>query len=123
MPHSVASRGGSSEIAPRPAKHGGAYGISEQAELALVQRQRIPLPSRCVTDRHGEAGKKIRRHRKRWREPMTEESMSPGDVAPEGTPGTGENICETCRGTGRIDGEICDRCGGIGKVIEGIGGA
>ena len=35
--------------------------------------------------------------------------MGPGDEAPPGTPGAGENICPTC--------------GGTGKVIEEIGGA
>jgi len=38
-------------------------------------------------------------------------------------PGTGENVCRACRGTGRIEGEPCENCGGIGKVIEEIGGA
>ncbi|WP_165799609.1 hypothetical protein [Sphingomonas oleivorans] len=54
---------------------------------------------------------------------MAEEPLNPGDVAPPGTPGTGENICPLCRGTGRVDSKECPRCGGTGKVIEGIGGA
>lgn len=53
---------------------------------------------------------------------MTEPTM-PGDVAPEGTPGTGENICPTCNGSGRVENGECPTCGGTGKVIEGIGGA
>lgn len=48
---------------------------------------------------------------------------APGDEAPAGTPGTGEDICRVCRGTGRVDGQRCDNCGGTGIVIEGIGGA
>jgi DnaJ-class molecular chaperone len=48
---------------------------------------------------------------------------NPGDQAPPGTPGTGENICRDCRGTGRRDGEACPTCGGSGKVIEEPGGA
>ena len=47
----------------------------------------------------------------------------PGDQAEPGTPGTGENVCRVCRGTGRIEGEPCENCGGTGKVIEEIGGA
>lgn len=50
--------------------------------------------------------------------------MSPGDEAPEGTPGTGENVCEHCEGTGHDrDGKTCPVCEGTGKVITGIGGA
>lgn len=47
----------------------------------------------------------------------------PGDEAPPGVPGTGENLCRECKGTGSIDGKECEECGGTGKVIEGIGGA
>lgn len=54
---------------------------------------------------------------------MADETLNPGDVAPPGTSGTGENICPDCRGTGRLDDRPCPRCGGTGKVIEGIGGA
>ncbi|HSV29657.1 MAG TPA: hypothetical protein VLL76_08855 [Candidatus Omnitrophota bacterium] len=47
----------------------------------------------------------------------------PGDDAAPGTPGTGEDICRQCNGTGKVDGRICDNCDGTGVVIEGIGGA
>ncbi|MFD1033981.1 hypothetical protein ACFQ15_04870 [Sphingomonas hankookensis] len=51
------------------------------------------------------------------------EPLNPGDDAAPGTPGTGEDVCPRCGGTGTIrDGE-CANCGGTGKVIEGIGGA
>lgn len=49
--------------------------------------------------------------------------MSPGDQAPEGTPGTGQNICGACNGTGIRNGEACPECEGSGYVITGIGGA
>jgi DnaJ-class molecular chaperone len=49
-------------------------------------------------------------------------AVATGDEAPSGTPGTGEDICRDCHGTGRIDGKPCPVCGGSGKVIEGIGG-
>lgn len=48
---------------------------------------------------------------------------SPGDEAPPGTPGTGENLCRLCGGSGEQEGTPCPECGGTGKVIEGIGGA
>jgi RecJ-like exonuclease len=49
--------------------------------------------------------------------------MAPGDEAPRGTPGTGENVCRRCGGKGEVDGEVCPECQGSGTVIEGIGGA
>ena len=54
---------------------------------------------------------------------MTDETLNPGDVAAPGTPGTGENLCSICSGSGHLDGQECAECGGTGKVIEGIGGA
>lgn len=50
------------------------------------------------------------------------EPTNPGDQAAPGTPGTGENICPECEGSGRIGDGECPTCGGTGKVVEGIGG-
>jgi hypothetical protein len=47
---------------------------------------------------------------------------SPGDTAKPGTPGTGEDVCETCHGTGKADGASCPACDGTGRVVRGIGG-
>ncbi|MGP7794694.1 hypothetical protein [Sphingomonas sp. CLY1604] len=55
-------------------------------------------------------------------QPMASPSMAPGDQAPAGTPGTGENVCPRCNGSGRIDDGSCPTCDGTGIVIEGIGG-
>jgi RecJ-like exonuclease len=49
-------------------------------------------------------------------------ALNPGDVAQPGTPGTGEDVCPECKGSGQIDSVPCPACGGTGKVIEGIGG-
>jgi len=49
--------------------------------------------------------------------------MSAGDDAPLGTRGTGENICPTCKRSGKVGRKPCPDCGGTGKIIEGIGGA
>lgn len=49
--------------------------------------------------------------------------MNPGDEAKPGTPGTGEDVCPTCRGSGRTDGAACETCGGTGKITRAIGGA
>jgi hypothetical protein len=48
---------------------------------------------------------------------------APGDEAPPGTPGTGENICRRCNGTGRLGEKPCPECEGTGRVVQGIGGA
>ena len=49
---------------------------------------------------------------------------SPGDQAPPGTSGTGENVCPRCGGRGRLDaGQRCPDCDGTGRVTTGIGGA
>lgn len=48
---------------------------------------------------------------------------NPGDEAPPGTPGTGEDVCPECHGTGRLDGSECVNCAGSGVVVEGVGGA
>lgn len=50
-------------------------------------------------------------------------ALNPGDDATPGTPGTGEDLCRECKGTGKINGRPCDNCGGTGIVTEGIGGA
>lgn len=49
--------------------------------------------------------------------------MVPGDDGPQGTPGTGEDLCPMCRGRGKMEGGVCSNCQGKGKVIKGIGGA
>ena len=51
------------------------------------------------------------------------EDMAPGDEAPPGTPGTGEDLCPRCSGEGTVDGADCEECGGTGRVIKGVGGA
>ncbi len=56
---------------------------------------------------------------------MAEEKsrMNPGDEAPPGTEGTGEDICPECHGSGRLRGGECPKCGGTGKIVRAIGGA
>jgi DnaJ-class molecular chaperone len=50
-------------------------------------------------------------------------NKDPGDEAPPGTSGTGENLCPRCKGCGAIDGAKCENCGGSGRITEGAGGA
>ena len=50
-------------------------------------------------------------------------NMAPGDEAPQGTPGAGENICPTCSGSGKVKGATCETCAGSGVVIAEVGGA
>ena len=47
---------------------------------------------------------------------------SPGDAAAPGAPGTGENVCPACKGSGRLGNDPCPNCSGTGVVIEGVGG-
>ncbi|MDB5742970.1 MAG: hypothetical protein JWR68_1285 [Polaromonas sp.] len=55
--------------------------------------------------------------------PAPSGTVNPGDEAPPGTPGTGENICRECGGSGRAGNAPCPSCGGSGKVTVGVGGA
>ena len=55
-----------------------------------------------------------------WR--MSDPNIQPGDEAAPGTPGTGENICRHCNGTGEHGGKPCLVCGGTGRVTEGLAG-
>lgn len=52
-----------------------------------------------------------------------DQNINPGDDAAPGTPGTGEDICPVCSGSGKENGQACRNCGGTGKVIKGVGGA
>jgi DnaJ-class molecular chaperone len=54
---------------------------------------------------------------------MSEEPLRPADEAAPGTPGTGEDVCRRCNGSGRIEGRECPECAGTGRITEGIGGA
>jgi DnaJ-class molecular chaperone len=48
--------------------------------------------------------------------------LNPGDEAPPGTEGAGEDVCPDCHGSGKIGSEDCKNCGGTGKVVRAIGG-
>jgi DnaJ-class molecular chaperone len=63
------------------------------------------------------------KHRPTSSAAATGQAANPGDDAPPGTPGTGEDVCRACNGTGKVDGKACDACGGSGKTVEGVGGA
>ncbi|WP_205697851.1 hypothetical protein [Conexibacter sp. SYSU D00693] len=53
----------------------------------------------------------------------TRPDMAPGDEAPPGTEGAGDDICPACGGSGRKDDGECPVCAGRGTVVEGVGGA
>lgn len=54
---------------------------------------------------------------------ISQDKMNPGDEAPPGTKGTGDDLCPVCGGTGKLNNAPCQNCGGTGKVVRGIGGA
>jgi hypothetical protein len=49
--------------------------------------------------------------------------LPPANDVPSATPGTGENVCPKCGGSGKVVGITCTECQGSGKVTRGIGGA
>jgi hypothetical protein len=54
-------------------------------------------------------------------ETPAEAMMAPGDEAPPGTPGTGEDVCPECGGSGEdTNGRECETCLGRGRVIKAI---
>ena len=55
--------------------------------------------------------------------PADRSRIAPGDEARPGTPGTGEDLCPECHGSGKKAGKRCANCAGTGKIIRGIGGA
>lgn len=54
--------------------------------------------------------------------PDTDPTMKPGDEAPEGTPGTGDDLCLDCHGKGKLEGKPCATCAGTGTITRAIGG-
>lgn len=50
-------------------------------------------------------------------------NMNPGDEVAPGTPGSGEDVCPECHGSGKLTSGPCKNCGGTGKIIRAIGGA
>nr|WP_075111701.1 hypothetical protein [Noviherbaspirillum massiliense] len=49
--------------------------------------------------------------------------LNPGDEAMPGAPGTGEDLCLECNGTGKKEGGAkCPACNGTGRVVRAIGG-
>ena len=55
--------------------------------------------------------------------PTQQQSTRPGDEAAPSTPGTGEDVCPVCHGSGRIDQRPCENCSGTGRITRAIGGA
>ncbi len=52
-----------------------------------------------------------------------EQEKKPGDEVRPGTGQSGENLCRTCAGKGRVDDRACPDCGGTGKVTTLVGDA
>ena len=59
----------------------------------------------------------------RSRPTAPQSDLKPGDEAPAGSPGTGENVCRRCGGSGKVQGSACPECNGTGVVTVVIGGA
>lgn len=51
-------------------------------------------------------------------------SQQTPEEVPTGTPGSGEDSCRRCHGTGKLEDQApCPDCKGTGKVTVPIGGA
>lgn len=48
--------------------------------------------------------------------------MKPGDEAPAGTVGTGDDVCPDCEGRGTVNSKPCPTCAGTGVITRAIGG-
>jgi DnaJ-class molecular chaperone len=47
----------------------------------------------------------------------------PGDEVRPGTPGSGDDVCPRCGGSGKLAGTDCETCAGTGMITRAIGGA
>jgi DnaJ-class molecular chaperone len=45
-----------------------------------------------------------------------------GDEIPSGTPGSGDDVCPRCNGSGKMEGQECEFCSGTGIITRAIGG-
>ncbi|MDB5965214.1 MAG: hypothetical protein JWQ72_1714 [Polaromonas sp.] len=50
-------------------------------------------------------------------------SVPSGDEVPEGTPGSSEDTCPRCGGTGRLGDLPCNDCNGTGVINVNLGDA
>ncbi|WP_228431176.1 hypothetical protein [Baekduia soli] len=55
-------------------------------------------------------------------QPPQPPDTAPGDEAPPGTTGTGQDVCPDCDGTGLVGTAVCATCQGRGWVTEAVGG-
>jgi hypothetical protein len=82
--------------------------------VRLGRAQRLAVGARLFTHTTG------------TRPPMVEGkdhgAMASGDEAPLGERSAGEDMCEACSGSGRVDGERCEECGGTGRIERAVGG-
>jgi DnaJ-class molecular chaperone len=56
-------------------------------------------------------------------DPAAKTMSRPGDEVPPGTPGSGDDVCPRCHGSGTIDSQGCEYCSGTGMITRAIGGA
>lgn len=124
----------------REALFGAIAGLGAQAWMTGTEAALFaPLKDRAgwIEVHEGAAGSTLRCGNHRGRAPVGEtggdgllrqgaramaEKENPETVRP-GAPGSGENICRKCEGSGKVAGETCSECGGSGKVTTPIGGA
>jgi DnaJ-class molecular chaperone len=52
-----------------------------------------------------------------------EPDLNPGDEVAPGTPQSGDDVCPTCHGAGKLAEAPCPDCGGTGHVTVLVGDA
>jgi hypothetical protein len=56
-------------------------------------------------------------------DPAAKNLARPGDEVPPGTPGSGDDVCPRCNGSGSVEGQGCAYCAETGMITRAIGGA
>lgn len=56
-------------------------------------------------------------------DPAVKNITRAGDEVPPGTPGSGDDVCPRCNGSGKMEQKECENCAGTGVITRAIGGA
>ncbi len=76
--------------------------------------QQVSVPAHASHSGSHSAAEEIMTH---------EQEKKPGDEVKPGTNQSGENLCPTCAGEGKVDNKPCPNCAGTGTVTTLIGDA
>jgi hypothetical protein len=116
----------------RPSGRDGAFKLLSDVHFfeRWSKRMRLPQEHRSrwrVSGRRSRTDQACEKHQEdvamNGREPgHGRPDLKPGDEAEPGAPGTGENVCPDCGGSGEAENGPCPTCAGTGTVVDAIGG-